>query len=138
MSSEFSVRKFTDSATGGIVTVTATTEIPVCDRCWNASKPWWIGFVVCLGSVFIGVIPFALAQDKHIAIPQVFAILLLLGIAAAVWCGFMAKRRTPVRLVPSKIDRRNVRIRFLNETYAQKFLEINGDRAHVVNPWKFG
>ncbi len=138
MSSEFLVRRFTDSASGGVVTVTATTEIPVCDRCWKASKPWWIAFAVCLGSVFLGGIPFAIAQDKHVDIPKGFAILLLLGIAAAVWCGFVAKRRSPVRLVPNKIDCQNLRIRFFNEAYAQKFLEMNRDRAHAINPWKFG
>ena len=117
--------------------MTATTEIPVCDRCWNASKPWWIAFAICLGSVFLAGIPFAIAQDKHVDIPKAFAILLLLGIAATIGCGFIAKRRSSVRLVPSKIDRRNLRIKFFNETYAQKFLETNKGRAHVVNPWKY-
>jgi hypothetical protein len=138
MSSEFSVRKFTDSASGGVVTVIATTEIPVCDKCWKASKPWWIAFAVCLASAFIGVIPFAIAQDKHVDIPKVFAFVLLGAIAAALGCAFIARRHSPVRLVPNKIDRQNIRIKFLNDAYADAFLQMNKERAQVINPWKYG
>lgn len=106
----------------------ATTEIPVCDKCWKASKPWWIAFTVCLGSAFIGGILFAIAQDKHVAIPKVFAFVLLAAIAAAVGCAFIAGRRSPVRLVPNKIDRLNIRIKFLNDAYADAFLKMNKER----------
>lgn len=138
MSNEFKMRKFTDSANAVVVEVIATTEIPVCEKCWKASKPWWLGFAICLGSVFLAGIPFAMAQDKHLAIPKVIPILMLAVIATAIFCGIKAKSSSPVRLIPGKIDQNNLRIKFFNELYADAFLELNKEKAHLVSPWKFG
>jgi len=58
-------------------------------------------------------------------------------ILGSVVCVFIARRRSPVRLVANKIDRNNVRIKFFNEAYADAFLEMNKSNAQSVNPWKF-
>lgn len=137
MSDQASIRKFTDSADAGVVSVVATIEVPVCDKCWKAANPWWIGFVTLLGLVFISAIPFAIAQDKHVNIPKFISILLLIVIFAAVGCALMARRRAPVRLVPNKIDRENLRITFFDKNYAEAFLEANKPTAKLINPWKW-
>ena len=131
------MRKFTDTASGGVVSVTAMLEIPVCERCWKAPRRWWnaagILFVLSIG---FGV-PVAISQEKHTDIPRIIPILSLLLMAGSAMCIVVARRHTPVRLVPTKIDRENVRITFFNQTYSDRFFEANKDTAKVINPWKF-
>lgn len=138
MSEDVSVRKFTDSANAGVVSVIATIQIPVCAACHKASKPWWIGFAILLTVFFISGIPFAIAQDKHVAIPKIIPILMFLPLVGAILCSFTACRRAPVRLVPNKIDRENLRIKFFNKAYAEVFLEANKATSKIINPWKWG
>ncbi len=132
------MRKFTDTAHGGAVSVTATLEIPVCDQCWKAPRRWWITAGILLGLFLASGVPFAIAQDKHADIPKVIPIAMLMLMAGFLVCFVVARRRAPVRLVPTKIDRENVRITFFNQRYAERFVEANKETARIINPWKFG
>ena len=118
--------------------MTATLDIPVCDQCWRASRPWWIAGGVLLVLFLAAGVPFAIAQDKHAEIPKVIPIAMLLLVVGCVVCFFVARRRAPVRLVPTRIDRENVRIKFLNHAYAERFAEANRETAKTINPWKYG
>ena len=138
MSEQAEMRKFTDTAQGGVVTVTAMLEIPVCDQCWRAPRPWWIAGGILLVLFLAAGVPFAIAQDKHADIPKIIPIAMLLLMVGSVACFFVARRRGPVRLVPTKIDRENVRITFFNRDYAERFVEANKETAKVINPWKYG
>jgi len=71
MSEQAEMRKFTDTAHGGVVSVTATLDIPVCDPCWKAARPWWIAGGSLLALFLASAIPFAIAQDKHVQIPKI-------------------------------------------------------------------
>ena len=138
MAEDAPMRKFTDTAHGGVVNVTATLDIPVCDQCWRAPRPWWIAGGVLLALFLASGVPIAIAQDKHADIPKFIPIVMLLFMAASVVCFFVARRRSPVRLVPTKIDRENVRITFFNRAYAERFVEANKETARTINPWKYG
>jgi hypothetical protein len=138
MSEQAEMRKFTDTAHGGVVTVTAMLEIPVCDQCWRAPRPWWIAGGILLVLFLASGVPFAIAQDKHADIPKIIPIAMLLLMVGSVACFFVARRRGPVRLVPTKIDRENVRITFFNRDYAERFVEANKETAKVISPWKYG
>ena len=138
MSEQAEMRKFTDTAHGGVVSVAATLDIPVCDHCWRASRPWWIAGGILLVLFLASGVPFAIAQDKHADIPKIIPIAMLLLMVGCVVCFFIARRRAPVRLVPTKIDRENVRITFFNRDYADRFVEANKETAKVINPWKYG
>ena len=131
------MRKFTDTASGGVVNVTATLEIPVCEHCWKAPRRWWIATGILLVLFIASGIPFAIAQDNHADIPKVIPTLMLLLIVGSTLCFVIAHRHAPVRLIPSKIDGENVRITFFNQKYGDRFFEANKDTAKVINPWKF-
>ena len=79
-----------------------------------------------------------MAQDKHANIPKVIPIAMLLLMVGFLLCFFVARRRAPVRLVPTKIDRENVRITFFNHVYAERFIAANKETARTINPWKYG
>ncbi|MEI6392584.1 MAG: hypothetical protein WCT12_15945 [Verrucomicrobiota bacterium] len=113
-------------------------EIPVCDQCWRAPRPWWIAGGILLVLFLASGVPFAIAQDKHADIPKIIPIAMLLLMVGSVACFFVARRRGPVRLVPTKIDRENVRITFFNRDYAERFVEANKETAKVINPWTYG
>src|SRR5439155_9176210 len=81
---------------------------------------------------------FALAQDKHANIPKVIPIAMLLLVLGFLLCFFVARKHAPVRLVPTKIDRENVRITFFNHVYAERFVAANKETARTINPWKYG
>ena len=138
MSEQAEMRKFTDTAHGGVVSVTATLDIPVCDPCWKAARPWWIAGGSLLALFLASAIPFVIAQDKHVQIPKIIPTAMLLLMIGSVVCFFVARRRSPVRLVPTKIDRGNVRIRFFNRDYADRFIDANKETAKIINPWKYG
>lgn len=138
LSEQAEMRKFTDTAHGGVVTVTATLEIPVCDQCWRAPRPWWIAGGILLVLFLASGIPFAIAQDKHADIPKIVHIAMLLLMVGFVICFFVARKRAPVRLVPTKIDSENVRIKFFNQDYANRFVEANKETTKVISPWKYG
>src|SRR5690242_15335028 len=108
MSEQVETRKFTDTAHGGVVIVTATLDIPVCDRCWRAPRPWWTAGGILLVLFLASGVLFAIAQDKHANIPKIIPIAMLFLMAGSVVCFFVARRRAPVRLVPTKIDRENI------------------------------
>ena len=131
------MRKFVDTASAGVVSATAMAEIPVCDQCWKAPRKWWIAAGTCLVLFLASAVPFAIAQDRRADIPKVIPILLLLLMMGFLVCLFVARRRAPVRLVPTKVDRENVRITFFNQAYANSFLEANKETAKVIVPWKF-
>ena|SRR5258705_1624093 len=138
ISDDAQMRRFTETAHGGVVSVTATLDIPVCDQCWRAPRPWWITGGILLVLFLVSGIPFAIAQDKHADIPKVIPIAMLLLMAGCLVCFFVARRRGPVRLVPTKIDRENVRVTFFNQAYAERFVEANKETANIINPWKYG
>ncbi len=138
MSEDASIRKFTDTADGVVVSVTAMLEIPVCDRCWIAPHRWWIAGGILLVLFLASGVPFAIAQDKHAVIPKIIPILMLLLMLGSALCFVVARRRAPVRLVPTKIDRENVRITFFSQAYAERFVEANKETAKTINPWKYG
>jgi len=138
MAEDAKMRKFTDTAHGGVVSVTATLDIPVCDQCWRAPRPCWIAGGILLVLFLAAGVPFAIAQDKHAEIPKVIPIAMLLLMVGCAGCFFVAQRRAPVRLVPTKIDRENVRIKFFNHTYAERFVETNRETAKTINPLKYG
>ena len=136
MSAEAQLRKFTDTADAGIVSVTTTLEIPVCEQCWKASRPWWISAGVSLVLFLASGVPFAIAQDNHAEIPKIIPISMLLLMVGSCLCFVVARRRAPLRLVPTKIDRENIRVTFFNQDYANSFVEANKETAKVINPWK--
>lgn len=137
MSADVHMRTFTDTADAVVVTVVSSLEIPVCDQCWKAPRRWWIGAGTLFFLFLASGVPFALAQDKHVSIPRVIPILILLLMAGFCACLFIARRRAPVKLVPTKIDRENIRITFFNPDYANEFVKANKETAKVINPWKF-
>ena len=108
------MRKFTDIAHGGVVSVTAMLEIPVCDQCWTSSRRWWITAGIFLGLFLASGVPFAIAQDKHADIPKVISIAMLMLMAGFLVCFVVARRCALVRLVLIKIDCENVWIIFFN------------------------
>ena len=138
MSEDVSIQKFTDVTDAGVVSVMATIEIPVCESCRKAARPWWIAFGSLFGVFLLAGIPFAIAQDKHMDIPKVIPILMFVPFIASLICLMVARRREPVRLVPNKIDRENLRIKFRNAEYAEAFIQANSDSAKIINPWKYG
>jgi len=118
--------------------VTATLDSPVCDRCWRAARPWWIAGGILFVLFLASGVPLAMGQDKHANIPKVIPIAMLLLMVGFLLCFFVARRRAPVRLVPTKIDRENVRITFFNHVYAERFVAANKETARTINPWKYG
>jgi len=131
------MRKFVDSADAVVVTVMASLEIPVCDACWKAPRRWWMGAGILFLLFLAGGVPFAIAQDKHLDIPKAIPISMLLLMVGFCACLVIARKRSPVRLVPNKMDRENIRITFFNPDYANEFVAANKETAKVINPWKF-
>src|SRR5262245_48674981 len=78
MSGNAEMRKVTDAVSGGVVVVTATLEIPVCDQCWKAPRLWSIAAGIFFALSIAFGIPFAIAQDKHVEIPKFITFTLLL------------------------------------------------------------
>jgi len=84
-----------------------------------------------------GGIPMALAQDKHEPVHPLYLATVLLGLLGATVCALIARKKAPVKLVPNKIDRKNLRVKFFNSDYATAFLEENPGNSYIINSWKF-
>jgi len=92
---------------------------------------------LCFALMLAAGIPMAMIQDRHEPIPAYLLIACISGLFGCVFCALYAKTKAPARLVPGKVDNKNLRIKFLNGTYADLFLELNKPNACVINPWKF-
>jgi hypothetical protein len=106
MSTDCKVNKFTDSADAVIagISVSATIEIPICDQCHRAARPWMIGFWFFLACMIVAGIPFVIAQDNHQPIPTLVPLEIMLCLILSLVCGLVARIKAPVRLVANKID----------------------------------
>ncbi len=137
MSEEHNIEKFTDTTSGGLASFTVTVEIPICKACKCAPKKWKVGFVIFLLIFFASGIPFAIAQDNQVTIPKFISVLMLMPMVGALLCAAISRIKAPVRLVANRTNSKGIRLKILNDKYAEEFLEKNKTNARIINPWKY-
>lgn len=137
MTSSFSWKDYSETLGGHPINFTVQLQIPVCDECLHASKTFKIATMAFIATLALSI---GTAAALYKVYPGLFDTLLpvmLLSVFAAGISRLLEKRARPLRLYVDKCDKNNIRFKFRNNEYAERFLELNPGRSRVINLWKF-